>query len=55
LGAILGIIGKGFEMAGFQKYLTIAVGILLIIMAVFSFGGKDFASKVPFFQNFYSK
>jgi len=55
LGAILGIIGEGFEMAGIQKYLTIAVGILLIIMAVFSFGGKDFASKIPFFSTFLFK
>ncbi|WP_370901232.1 sulfite exporter TauE/SafE family protein [Chryseobacterium gossypii] len=52
LGAILGIIGEGFEMAGFQRYLTIGVGILLIIMAVFSFGGKDFASRIPFFSKF---
>lgn len=55
LGAVLGIIGEGFEMAGFQKYLTIAVGILLIVMAVFSFGGKDFASKIPFFSKFLFK
>lgn len=55
LGAILGIVGEGFEMAGIQKYLTIAVGILLIIMAVFSFGGKDFASKIPFFSKFLFK
>lgn len=48
LGAILGIIGQGFQMVGFQQYLTIGVGILLILMAVFSFGGKDFASKIPF-------
>lgn len=47
LGAILGTVGKGFQMAGFQQYLTIGVGILLIVMAVFSFGGKDFASKIP--------
>ncbi len=47
LGALLGIIGQGFEFAGFQKYLTIGVGILLIIMALFSFGGKDFASRIP--------
>lgn len=52
LGALLGIIGQGFEMAGFQKYLTIIAGILLIIMAVFSFGGKDFASKIPFLSKF---
>lgn len=48
LGAVLGIIGQSFELAGFQKYLTVSVGILLIIMAVSSFGGKDFASKIPF-------
>ncbi|AZA81106.1 cytochrome C biogenesis protein [Chryseobacterium lactis] len=52
LGALLGIIGQGFEMAGFQKYLTIIAGVLLIIMAVFSFGGKDFASKIPFLSKF---
>lgn len=55
LGAVLGIVGEGFEMAGFQQYLTIAVGILLIIMALFSFGGKDFASKIPFISKFLFK
>ena len=52
LGALLGIIGEGFELSGFQNYLTIAAGILLIIMAVFSFGGTDFASKIPFLSKF---
>lgn len=52
LGAILGIVGQGFRFAGFQSYLTIIVGILLIIMAMFSFGGKDFASKIPFLSKF---
>lgn len=47
LGAVLGIIGQSFRMAGFQRYLTIFVGIILILMAVFSFGGKDFATKIP--------
>lgn len=55
LGAVLGIVGKGFQMAGFQQYLTIGVGILLIFMAVFSFGGKDFASKIPFLSKFLLK
>ncbi|AZI67141.1 sulfite exporter TauE/SafE family protein [Kaistella daneshvariae] len=55
LGGILGIIGEGFEMVGFQQYLTIAVGILLILMAVFSVGGKDFASKLPFLSSFLFK
>ncbi|KMQ66825.1 cytochrome C biogenesis protein [Chryseobacterium angstadtii] len=52
LGAILGIVGEGFEMAGFQQYLTIIAGVLLIIMALFSFGGKDFASRIPFLSKF---
>lgn len=52
MGAILGIVGEGFEVAGFQQYLTIIAGILLIIMALFSFGGKDFASKIPFLSKF---
>ncbi|MBN8621824.1 MAG: sulfite exporter TauE/SafE family protein [Flavobacteriales bacterium] len=55
LGALLGIVGQGFEMAGFQQYLTIAVGILLILMAIFSFGGNDFASKIPFLSKFLLK
>lgn len=55
LGAILGIVGKGFAMAGFQQYLTIGVGVFLILMALFSFGGKDFASKIPFFSKFLLK
>lgn len=48
LGAVLGIVGQGFQLAGLQQYLTIGVGVLLIVMALFSFGGKDFASKLPF-------
>lgn len=55
LGAVLGIIGQGFEFAGIQQYLTIFVGILLIFMAIFSFGGKDFASKIPFLSAFLLK
>ena len=47
LGAALGIIGQSFEFAGFQSYLSILVGVLLVTMAVFSFGGKDFASRIP--------
>ncbi|ACU06616.1 Heavy-metal-associated domain (N-terminus) and membrane-bounded cytochrome biogenesis cycZ-like domain, possible membrane copper tolerance protein [Flavobacteriaceae bacterium 3519-10] len=55
LGAVLGIVGQGFQMAGFQQYLTVTVGILLILMALFSFGGKDFASKIPFMSSFLFK
>lgn len=52
LGAVLGIVGEGFNVAGIQQYLTVGVGILLIVMALFSFGGKNFASKIPFLSKF---
>ncbi|MGL6039250.1 MAG: sulfite exporter TauE/SafE family protein [Soonwooa sp.] len=48
LGAIIGIVGESFQVAGLQTTLSIVVGILLISMALFSFGGKDFATKIPF-------
>jgi len=55
LGAILGIVGEGFEMAGFQRILTIIAGILLIIMTLFSFSKKNLASKIPFINKFLLK
>ncbi len=50
LGAIVGIVGEGFQLAGFQKYISILAGILLITMALFSFGG-DFTTKIPAISN----
>lgn len=55
LGALLGLVGEGFNLAGFQSYLTVFSGIVLIIMAIFSFGGNDFAAKIPFFNQFLLK
>ena len=34
LGAILGFIGQGISFAGFQKYLSIIVGLLMIAMVL---------------------
>lgn len=47
LGGILGILGEGFKLAGLQQYLTIFVGISLIVMAFFTFTKGDFATKIP--------
>ncbi len=47
LGVGVGIVGEGFQLGGFQNYLTIFAGVLLIVLAVFSFGGKDFVAKLP--------
>lgn len=50
LGAMVGIVGEGFQIAGFQKYISIVSGSLLVLMAIFSFGG-NFASKIPVISN----
>lgn len=52
LGAVLGLVGEGFKFAGFQQYLTIFAGILLIIFAVSSTGGNNVATKMPFLSRF---
>lgn len=36
LGALLGIAGKGIALSGYQQALSIVLGILLLLMAVFS-------------------
>lgn len=35
LGAVFGLLGKGFKMAGFQQWVSIAVGILMILTVLF--------------------
>ena len=40
LGLLVGIIGHTIAMAGFQKVLSIATGILILIIAVFNQKGK---------------
>ena len=47
LGAVVGVVGQGFQFAGFQRYLSVIAGIMLIVMALFSFGGTDFTSRIP--------
>lgn len=47
LGALLGLLGEGFQLAGLQSWLTITAGILLIVMALFSFGTKDITQRIP--------
>lgn len=47
LGGVLGILGEGFRLAGLQQYLTLLVGITLVVMAFFSFTKGDFANKIP--------
>jgi len=35
LGAVFGLLGKGFKMSGFQSWVSIIVGVLMILSVVF--------------------
>jgi len=37
LGALFGLLGKGIEMAGFQQWASIVIGIVMIMTVVFPF------------------
>jgi len=37
LGAIFGLLGRGIEMAGFQQWASIVIGIVMIMTVVFPF------------------
>jgi uncharacterized protein len=41
LGAIFGLLGKGIEMAGFQQWASIIIGMVMIISVVFPFLFRD--------------
>ena len=52
LGGIFGLLGEGFSLIGFQRYLTIFAGLTLILMSSFSLGSNDFSNKIPLLQSF---
>jgi uncharacterized protein len=41
LGALFGLLGKGIQMAGFQQWASIIIGIVMILSVVFPFVFKD--------------
>jgi hypothetical protein len=49
MGAIFGLLGQGFKMAGFQQWLSVAIGALMILSVLFPLLFNSFASKSPVF------
>lgn len=50
LGALFGLLGKGLEMAGIQKWASIAIGIIMIMSVLFPI---FFRGKIKFEQIFF--
>jgi sulfite exporter TauE/SafE len=50
LGAVFGLLGKGFKMSGFQQWVSIAVGILMILSVLFPilFKQKQYFDRIMF-------
>ncbi len=50
LGALFGILGQGFAMAGFQQWLSIIVGALMILSALFPLFLDKIIAKSPLYS-----
>lgn len=52
LGALLGIVGKGIALSGYQQGLSIALGVMLLLMAVFTINIDKWVQKVGYIRRF---
>ena len=48
MGAVIGLVGKGFFVAGVQSEFSIIIGILLLIVAIFSIDVETKVIAIPF-------
>jgi uncharacterized protein len=55
LGILFGLLGKGMAVAGFQKVLSIAAGVLMISMAFMTWRFESILAAVPGFGKFTRK
>jgi len=54
-GLLFGIVGKGFFTMGIQKWVLIALAIVLIVVALFSIDVESNALKIPLIDKFNKK
>lgn len=51
LGTVIGLLGKGLFLAGVQAYFSIALGVLLLLAALFSINMERKLLTIPALQN----
>ncbi|MCG8330597.1 MAG: sulfite exporter TauE/SafE family protein [Chitinophagales bacterium] len=51
LGVIIGLFGRGFFLAGFQSYVSILLGVFLLLVALFSINVESQLLKIRGFQS----
>ncbi|MBK9015368.1 MAG: sulfite exporter TauE/SafE family protein [Saprospiraceae bacterium] len=47
LGAVIGLAGRGLQLAGFQQFMSIALGVLLLAIALFSINVEANLLRLP--------
>ena len=52
LGGVVGLIGKGLFLAGFQKTMSIGIGVALLAIALFSINVESKILNIPLFNRF---
>lgn len=52
LGVVIGLFGKGLFLAGFQSYVSIGLGVLLLLVALFSINIESRILSISLFQRF---
>jgi len=52
IGILPGLLGKGLFIAGFQKNMSIGLGIFLVLAALFSFSLESKILAIPIFKRF---
>jgi sulfite exporter TauE/SafE len=50
MGGIFGLIGQGFQLLGFQRWVSLAMGIILVLSVLFPFLFKN--SRFQYFSSF---
>lgn len=53
LGAVIGLLGQGVFFAGFQRWLAIGMGVLLLAIALFSINVESKMLSLPMVNRFY--
>lgn len=53
IGILPGLVGQGLALGGFQKNMSILLGIFILLAAVFSFGADRYLQKIPLYRRFY--
>lgn len=54
LGVLIGFLGKGIALAGYQQTLSLLIGILLLLLVIFSINPESITQKVYWMRGFYT-